>query len=200
MGETARRAAVATLVIVGIVVLALALWKLRLVLALVFTGFILAAAMRPAIDALRRRAVPGADRAREPARDARAASRRGAGRDGDQARRVARLAAPARGGAEGRRPRAAGCGDRPRGLRSPRWDLLHLRRRGLLDLRAREGAARALRRASARPPQARARHVGPDRPPARRVRPRPDVDHPARRDGPVVAVLAHRPPVLVADR
>jgi len=58
MGETARKAAVATLVIVGIVVLALALWKLRLVLALVFTGFILAAAMRPAIDALRRRGVP----------------------------------------------------------------------------------------------------------------------------------------------
>jgi len=58
MGETARRAAVATLVIVGVVVLALALWKLRLVLALVFTGFILAAAMRPAIEALRRRGVP----------------------------------------------------------------------------------------------------------------------------------------------
>jgi predicted PurR-regulated permease PerM len=58
MGETARRAAVATLVIVGVVVLALALWKLRLVLALVFTGFILAAAMRPAIDSLRRRGVP----------------------------------------------------------------------------------------------------------------------------------------------
>src|SRR5215213_7245359 len=49
MGETARRAAVATLVIVGVVVLAL---------ALVFTGFILAAAMRPAIEALRRRGVP----------------------------------------------------------------------------------------------------------------------------------------------
>ena len=32
MGETARRAAVAALVIIGIVVLALALWKLRLVL------------------------------------------------------------------------------------------------------------------------------------------------------------------------
>ena len=58
MRETAGRAAVATLVIVGVVVLALALWKLKLVLALVFTGFILAAAMRPAIEAMRRRGVP----------------------------------------------------------------------------------------------------------------------------------------------
>lgn len=58
MGDTARKAAVAVLVIGGIVVLALALWKLKLVLALVFTGFILAAAMRPGIDALRRRGVP----------------------------------------------------------------------------------------------------------------------------------------------
>lgn len=58
MAETARRAVVATLVAGGVVVLALALWKLRLVLALIFTGFILAAAMRPAIDALWRRGVP----------------------------------------------------------------------------------------------------------------------------------------------
>jgi len=58
MAETARRAAVATLVILGVVLFALALWQLRLVLALVFTGFILAAAMRPPIDALRRRGIP----------------------------------------------------------------------------------------------------------------------------------------------
>src|SRR2546421_577986 len=58
MFDTARRAAVATLVAGGIVVLALALWKLRLVLALIFLAFIIAAAMRPGIDWLARHRVP----------------------------------------------------------------------------------------------------------------------------------------------
>jgi predicted PurR-regulated permease PerM len=58
MTETAKRAALATLVVGGIVVLALALWKIRLLVALLFFAFILAAAMRPAVDALRRRGVP----------------------------------------------------------------------------------------------------------------------------------------------
>jgi predicted PurR-regulated permease PerM len=56
MGSTARRAAIATLVALGIVVLALALWKVKVVIALVFMGFIVASAMRPAIDWLDRRA------------------------------------------------------------------------------------------------------------------------------------------------
>lgn len=46
------------LVLLGIVVSALALWKLRLVVALVFLAFVVAAAMRPGVDALRRRGVP----------------------------------------------------------------------------------------------------------------------------------------------
>jgi predicted PurR-regulated permease PerM len=58
MKETAQRAAIATLVVIALVAVALALWKLKLVIALVFLGFILAAAMRPGIDALRRRGVP----------------------------------------------------------------------------------------------------------------------------------------------
>lgn len=58
MRETARRAFVAALVIGGVVVLALALWKLRLLIALLFLAFIIAAAMRPGVDALRRRRVP----------------------------------------------------------------------------------------------------------------------------------------------
>src|SRR5687767_13023029 len=58
MAETAKRAALATLVVGGLVVLALALWKIRLLVALLFFAFILAAAMRPAIEALRRRGVP----------------------------------------------------------------------------------------------------------------------------------------------
>jgi predicted PurR-regulated permease PerM len=55
MGTTARRAAVATLVVLGIVVAALALWKIKVVIALLFLGFIIAAAMRPSVDWLERR-------------------------------------------------------------------------------------------------------------------------------------------------
>jgi predicted PurR-regulated permease PerM len=60
MADTARRAFVATLVVVGVVALALALWKLRLVLALLFLGVTLSAAMRPGVEALARRRVPRA--------------------------------------------------------------------------------------------------------------------------------------------
>jgi predicted PurR-regulated permease PerM len=58
MGETAKRVALATVIVIVIVASALALWQLRLVLALVFLGFILAAAMRPGIEGLRRRGLP----------------------------------------------------------------------------------------------------------------------------------------------
>jgi predicted PurR-regulated permease PerM len=58
MLQTAKRAAVMTLVVVGIVVAILALWKLRLVVALLFSAMIIAAAMRPSIDWLARRRVP----------------------------------------------------------------------------------------------------------------------------------------------
>jgi predicted PurR-regulated permease PerM len=56
MGTTARRAAVATLVALGVVVTALALWKIKVVIALFFSGIIVAAAMRPGIEWLDRRA------------------------------------------------------------------------------------------------------------------------------------------------
>jgi predicted PurR-regulated permease PerM len=56
--QTALRAFVSTVVVGSVVVLALALWKLKLILALLFLGFIVAAAMRPGIEALRRRRVP----------------------------------------------------------------------------------------------------------------------------------------------
>jgi predicted PurR-regulated permease PerM len=59
MRDTARKAFVAALVVVGVVVLALALWKLRLVIALLFLAFIIAAAMRPSVEWLQRRRVPG---------------------------------------------------------------------------------------------------------------------------------------------
>ena len=56
MNGTARRAATATLVALSIVVAALALWKIKVVIALVFLGFIIAAAMRPGVEWLHRRA------------------------------------------------------------------------------------------------------------------------------------------------
>jgi len=56
MGTTARRAAVATLVALSVVVAALALWKIKVVIALIFMGFIVASAMRPSIEWLDRRA------------------------------------------------------------------------------------------------------------------------------------------------
>jgi predicted PurR-regulated permease PerM len=59
MRDTARKALVAALVVVGVVVLTLALWKLRLVIALLFLAFIIAAAMRPSVEWLQRRRVPG---------------------------------------------------------------------------------------------------------------------------------------------
>ena len=56
MTGTARRAATATLVAVAIIVAALALWKLRVVIALLFLGFVIASAMRPSVEWLHRRA------------------------------------------------------------------------------------------------------------------------------------------------
>ena len=58
MKETAKRAFVGALVVVAVVAIAIALWKLKLVIALLFLGFIIAAAMRPGIDALARRGIP----------------------------------------------------------------------------------------------------------------------------------------------
>jgi predicted PurR-regulated permease PerM len=60
MRDTAKRAAVVTLVAGGIIVLALAVWQLRLVVALLFLAFILAAAMRPTVDGLARSGLPRA--------------------------------------------------------------------------------------------------------------------------------------------
>src|SRR5262245_12626615 len=58
LGDAARRAAVWGLVLLGIVVVALALWKLRLIVGLVFLAIVIASAMRPGIEALARRRVP----------------------------------------------------------------------------------------------------------------------------------------------
>jgi predicted PurR-regulated permease PerM len=56
MAGTARRAAIATLVGLSIVVAALALWKIKAVIALIFLGFVVASAMRPGVEWLHRAA------------------------------------------------------------------------------------------------------------------------------------------------
>jgi predicted PurR-regulated permease PerM len=56
VGETARKTATVTLVALAIVIAALALWKIRIVIALLFLGFVIASAMRPSVEWLNRRA------------------------------------------------------------------------------------------------------------------------------------------------
>lgn len=58
MSSTAKRAAIATLVGGGIVVVALALWKVKVVVALLFLAMIIAAAIRPGVEWLHRWYVP----------------------------------------------------------------------------------------------------------------------------------------------
>ena len=58
MAETARKACIVAIVVGAVVVAALALWKLRLLIALLFLAFIVAAAMRSGIERLKARGVP----------------------------------------------------------------------------------------------------------------------------------------------
>ena len=58
LSTKARDAFVITLVAVGVVVGVLVLWKLRLLFSLIFVGIILAAAMRPGVEALHRHRIP----------------------------------------------------------------------------------------------------------------------------------------------
>jgi predicted PurR-regulated permease PerM len=58
VGETARKSFVATTVAVAVVAGALALWHLRVLVALLLLAFIIAAAMRPGIEALHRHRIP----------------------------------------------------------------------------------------------------------------------------------------------
>ena len=58
MRDTARKAFMAALVVVAVVVGTLMLWKLQLLIALLFLAFIIAAAMRPGVERLRRIGIP----------------------------------------------------------------------------------------------------------------------------------------------
>jgi predicted PurR-regulated permease PerM len=58
MQETAKRAVLFALIFVGVIALTLALWKLRVLIALLLLAFIVAAAMRPSVEALRRYRIP----------------------------------------------------------------------------------------------------------------------------------------------
>jgi predicted PurR-regulated permease PerM len=55
---TARKALIVTAVGLGVVVVALALWKIRVVVALIFIAVTISAAMRPGVEALQARRVP----------------------------------------------------------------------------------------------------------------------------------------------
>ncbi|HEV2593219.1 MAG TPA: AI-2E family transporter [Gaiellaceae bacterium] len=54
MTEVAKRTAIQTIVVIAIVVVSLALWKIRLVVGLIFAAMIIAAAIRPGVDWLQR--------------------------------------------------------------------------------------------------------------------------------------------------
>ena len=58
MRRTAVHAVIAALVVVGVIAATLALWKLKLLLALLFLAFTIAAAMRPGIETLKKRGIP----------------------------------------------------------------------------------------------------------------------------------------------
>jgi predicted PurR-regulated permease PerM len=60
MWESARRTLVMSLVVLALLVAALALWKLRVLLALLFLAIVISSAMRPAVESLARRRVPRA--------------------------------------------------------------------------------------------------------------------------------------------
>jgi predicted PurR-regulated permease PerM len=56
----ARRSLIASIVVLGAIALALALWKMRLAIFLLFGAIVIASAMRPGVEALHRRGVPRA--------------------------------------------------------------------------------------------------------------------------------------------
>src|SRR4029079_6271122 len=58
LARVAGRVAIGTLVVVGILVAVLVLWRARVVVALLFTAIILAAALRRGVESLARRGVP----------------------------------------------------------------------------------------------------------------------------------------------
>jgi predicted PurR-regulated permease PerM len=58
MSETAKRAFVASIVVVAVVASALALWKLKVLISLLFLGIVISAAMRPGVEWLAARRVP----------------------------------------------------------------------------------------------------------------------------------------------
>jgi predicted PurR-regulated permease PerM len=58
--EMARRALVASLVLLLLMILALAMWKIRLVVLLFLLAVVIASAMRPGVEALRQRGIPSA--------------------------------------------------------------------------------------------------------------------------------------------
>ena len=230
MGETARRTFIATIVVVAVVVATLALWELRILIALIFLGLVLAAAMRPGIDALARAPDPTTARSgaplprhrRSPCPAALARRPRGSRSDRPGDRRRAHLEGGTRAAnealerAEARDPRRGPevAGQPPvrrralprrrlardQGVRGPHRHLLHLRHRCLLDLRARPDDAARPLGRATGAPPRDPRHLGTDRREARGVRSWPTAADRLRGDRALALLLGDRRPVLAPAR
>ncbi len=226
MGSTAKRAAIVTLVAGSLVVLALALWKIKVVIALLFLGFIISAAMRPGVDWLQRRSrvprgfgvlihyvvvagaialflwlvVPPAIDQVQQAIGSTSLHQQATHSTGIKHEILAGIDKRLRrlpSGSALVHPARHGHED---GVRGADRDLLHVRGGGVLDLRARQDD-RARARPDAPPPAAgRARHLGADRPEARRVRTRAAAADRLRGLAAVRRLLGDRPAVLDPDR
>jgi predicted PurR-regulated permease PerM len=59
-GELARRVLVSSLVLLSLLIVVLVIWKIRLIVILLLFAIVIAAAMRPGVEALHRRGVPRA--------------------------------------------------------------------------------------------------------------------------------------------
>ena len=219
-----------TLVGLGLVIVVLALWKMRLIVVLLLFAIVIASAMRPGVEALQRRGIPrsggiaihyvalfgllagllwlAVPRALEEVRDAVSAL--------PETRSELRQEATDSGGlkhAAAGRPRTAardaslageadraGRRDHASRRRGVRRRLLRLRQRGVLDLRARSCGAGAPFPRPAAETQGRQRHVESDRPEARCVRAGTAAPRRARRRHALDRVLGDRHAVLATRR
>ena len=210
--------------------LALALWQLKLLAALLFLAFILAAAMRPTVERLAQRGIPRGvgiglhyvvfiglvagflwlvvPRAIDQVDNALGGIPTTRSDLGEQARQSTGIKHDILVGLQ-RRLEDLPAGDQLvdpavevtlTGVRGRARDLLRARERRLLDLRARPGRGPALLAAPPAEAEARARHVGADRREARRVRPRTGGADRARRRRAVARVLGDRAAVLAPAR
>jgi hypothetical protein len=229
MSDTARRAFVSTVVAVAVIAISLALWKLKLVIALVFLGFILAAAMRPGVDRLARYriprpagvalhylvvvaalglllwlAVPRAIDQVDQAIGGLPTSQQELDQKAKHSKGIKHQFFVGLQKRLNKLPSAgASCTGASRSAERPRGDrrhLLRLRDRRVLGLRARQGDRLRQLALTAQATAARPRHLGADRRQAGRVRPRDAAAGRLRGDGALAGVLGDRRALLAPAR